>query len=132
MVTDPPYGVKEYEHDQIAKREKGQGGIWRIPPSFDGHERSPLPRFTALNAKERTILREFFGEWGPLVLRILRPGGHLFLASNAFLSQLVFGALADSGLEFRGEIIRSRQTLRGGDRPKNAEPEFPDVSSLPR
>src|SRR5579862_4338334 len=68
IVTDPPYGVKEYEHEQIAKRENGQGGIWRIPPSFDGHERSPLPRFTALNAKERATLRAFFTEWGHLAL----------------------------------------------------------------
>jgi len=132
IVTDPPYGVKEYEHAQIAKRESGQGGIWRIPPSFDGHERSPLPRFTALNSKERAVLHDFFAEWGQLALRALRPGGHLFLASNSFLSQLVFSALIESQLEFRGEIIRLVQTLRGGDRPKNAELEFPDVSSLPR
>jgi len=43
IVTDPPYGVKEYDHDQIEKRSNGIGGIWRIPPSFDGHTRSPLP-----------------------------------------------------------------------------------------
>lgn len=132
IVTDPPYGVKEYDSDQIAKRDSGQGGVWRIPPSFDGHERSPLPRFTALNAKERNTLREFFVTWGKLTLRSLRPGAHIFLASNAFLSQLVFGALTESGLEFRGEVLRLVQTLRGGDRPKNAEEEFPDVSSLPR
>jgi site-specific DNA-methyltransferase (adenine-specific) len=132
IVTDPPYGVKEYEHDQIEKRTNGKGGIWRIPPAFDGHERSPLPRFTALNPKERAVLSAFFVEWGRLVLRVLRPGGHVFLASNAFLSQLVFSALIESGLEFRGELIRLVQTLRGGDRPKNAEDEFPDVSSMPR
>jgi site-specific DNA-methyltransferase (adenine-specific) len=62
----------------------------------------------------------------------LRPGGHIFIASNAFLSQLVFSALIESGLEFRGELIRLVRTLRGGDRPKNAEQEFPGVSSLPR
>ena len=52
IVTDPPYGVKEYNFDQIEKRANGNGGIWRIPPSFDGSNRSPLPRFTALNNKE--------------------------------------------------------------------------------
>src|SRR5690242_2524252 len=57
LVTDPPYGVKEYEFDQIEKRANGSGGIWRIPPSFDGHTRSPLPRFTALDKKEREALR---------------------------------------------------------------------------
>jgi site-specific DNA-methyltransferase (adenine-specific) len=132
VVTDPPYGVKEYDFDQIAKRAWGRGGVWRIPPSFDGHTRSPLPRFTALNAKERASLRRFFFEWGRAASRALRPGGHVFLASNTFLSQLVFSALAEGGLEFRGEVIRLVRTLRGGDRPKNAEEEFPGVSSMPR
>ncbi len=36
IVTDPPYGVKEYDFDQLLKRANGNGGIWRIPPSFDG------------------------------------------------------------------------------------------------
>lgn len=132
IVTDPPYGVKEYNFDQIEKRANGNGGEWRIPPSFDGHTRAPLPRFTALNPKERESLVQFFIEWSKLVLRALRPGGHVFIASNAFLSQLVFSALVEGGLEFRDQIIRLVRTLRGGDRPKNAEDEFPDVCSLPR
>ncbi len=132
VVTDPPYGVKEYDFDQLEKKENGNGGIWRIPPSFDGHLRSPLPRFTALDRKERESVDRFFFEWGKQVLHALRPGGHVFLASNAFLSQLVFGSLVRSGLEFRGELIRIVRTLRGGDRPKNAEAEFPDVCSMPR
>lgn len=132
VVTDPPYGVKEYDFDQLEKRTNGKGGVWRIPPSFDGHDRAPLPRFTALNGRERQSLRGFFSEWARLAARVLRPGGHLFLASNAFLSQMVFAAVVEGGLEFRGEIIRRVRTLRGGDRPKNAEEDFPDVSSLPR
>jgi len=131
-VTDPPYGVKEYEHAEITKRNAGVGGIWRIPPSFDGCTRAPLPRFTALNAKERAVLVEFFREWSELMARVLRPGAHVFLASNAFLAQPVFQAIVAGGLEFRGEMIRLVQTLRGGDRPKNAEKEFPDVQSMPR
>ncbi len=132
IVTDPPYGVKEYEFDQIEKRSNGNGGIWRIPPSFDGSTRAPLPRFTALDRKERDSLQRFFVEWAKVVIHALRPGGHVFIASNAFLSQLVFSALVDGGLEFRGELIRLVRTLRGGDRPKNAEQEFPGVSSMPR
>lgn len=132
IVTDPPYGVKEYDFDQIEKRANGNGGIWRIPPSFDGHMRAPLPRFTALNQKERRQITQFFVEWAKVAVHALRPGGHIFFASNAFLSQLVFSALIEGGLEFRGELIRLVRTLRGGDRPKNAESEFPDVSSLPR
>jgi len=132
IVTDPPYGVKEYNFDQIEKRANGNGGIWRIPPSFDGSNRAPLPRFTALSAKEREALYRFFWEWGKLATRVLRPGGHIFIASNAFLSQVVFSALVAGGLEFRGELIRLVRTFRGGDRPKNAEDEFPEVCSLPR
>ena len=132
IVTDPPYGVKEYDFDQIEKRTNGKGGIWRIPPSFDGHVRAPLPRFTALNTKDRQVLRRFFLEWSKLAKRVLRPGGHLFIASNAFLSQFVFSAIVEGGLEFRGEVIRLVRTLRGGDRPKNAEKQFPAVSSLAR
>ncbi len=132
IVTDPPYGVKEYEAEQIEKRANGKGGIWRIPPSFDGHMRSPLPRFTALNGKEREALKDFFHRWAKLAVHALRPGGHIFIASNAFVSQMVFASLVQGGLEFRGEIIRLVQTLRGGDRPKNAEDEFPGVSSMPR
>jgi len=132
IVTDPPYGVKEYYKDQLEKRDSGRGGIWRIPPAFDGNTRSPLPRFTALNASERQILKQFFFEWGKLVIRVLRPGAHIFIASNAFLSQLIFSSLEKSGLAFRGELIRIVRTLRGGDRPKNAEEEFSGVSSMAR
>lgn len=132
IVCDPPYGVKEYEIDQIEKRSIGVGGIWRIPPSFDGHTRAALPRFTALNLKEREILRDFFVQWARTTTRALRPGAHVFIASNSFLSQLVFSALVEGGLEFRGELIRLVRTLRGGDRPKNAEDEFPNVSSMAR
>jgi len=45
---------------------------------------------------------------------------------------MVYGAVAEGGLEFRGQVIRLVRTLRGGDRPKNAEVEFEQVSSLPR
>ena len=132
VVSDPPYGVKEFESDQLEKRANGKGGIWRIPPSFDGSDRSPLPRFTALSRKELRTIRAFFVAWSELVVHALRPGGHVFIASNTYLSQLVFSALVEGGLEFRGEIIRLVRTLRGGDRPKNAEKEFPFVSTLPR
>ena len=132
IVTDPPYGVKEYETSQLEKRSGGNGGVWRIPPKFDGNIRAPVPRFTALNDVERKAIRQFFLKWGRMTFRALRPGGHVFLAANTFLSQLVFAAVADGGLEYRGMIIREVRTLRGGDRPKNAEAEFPNVCSLPR
>lgn len=132
IVTDPPYGIKEYDLDQLEKRANGRGGIWRIPPSFDGHTRAPLPRFTALNGTERKRLGQFFCDWGRLAVGALRPGAHVFIATNAFIAQLLYTALVESGLEFRGEVIRLVRTLRGGDRPKNAEKEFSEVTSLPR
>ena len=132
IVTDPPYGLTEYDADQLLKRQNGRGGIWRLPPSFDGAKRAPLPRFTALNEKERKRLSEFFLKWSRLVVNALRPGGHVFIATNSFMSQLLYSALVAGGLEFRGELIRLVKTLRGGDRPKNAEQEFPKVSSLPK
>lgn len=132
VVTDPPYGVVEFEDDQLNKMKKGKGGIWRIPPSFDGNKRAPLPRFTALKPHELTKVTDFFTEFGLLLGQKLKPGAHVFVASNSFLSQIVFAAIGNGNLEFRGEIIRMVRTLRGGDRPKNFEKEFPDVCSLPR
>ena len=30
IVTDPPYGLKEYTEIEKAKLRKGSGGVWRI------------------------------------------------------------------------------------------------------
>lgn len=133
IVTDPPYGLKEYTPVEKAKLRNGnKGGVWRIPPSFDGHERSPLPRFTVLSDEERTHLQQFFFEFAQKALRVLVPGAHVFIATNPLLSHLVYVAFIDAGFEKRGEIIRLVQTLRGGDRPKNAHEDFPDVTVMPR
>lgn len=132
MVLDPPYGFEEYEVQQLKQMMSGGPGIWRIPPSFDGCRRSPLPRFTALDEKQRVTLRTYFRDFAQLALPALKPGAHVLMAGNAFLSQLVFGACVEGGLEFRTEVIRLVQTLRGGDKPKLGEKEFPEVASLPR
>jgi DNA modification methylase len=132
IVTDPPYGLKEYTHAEKEKLRKGRGGVWRIPPSFDGCTRSPLPRFTVLSDEDRANLRQFFSEFGRRAFRILVPGGHLLIATNPLLSHLVYLPLMEERFEKRGEIIRLVQTLRGGDRPKNAHEEFPDVTVMPR
>jgi DNA modification methylase len=132
VVTDPPYGLHEYTPEQQAKLRNGKGGVWRIPPSFDGHARSPLPRFTTLTSQQLESVRSFFFVWARLLLPKLVPGAHIVLASNPLVSYLVSGALADAGLERRGEVIRLTMTMRGGDRPKAAHNEFPDVSVMPR
>jgi site-specific DNA-methyltransferase (adenine-specific) len=132
IVTDPPYGLIEYDDKNHKKLRAGRGGVWRIPPSFDGAKRKPLPRFTVLSADEITALHSFFGAVAFGVLRALVPGGHVFIASNPLLSTMTFHALQEAGFEKRGEIIRLVQTLRGGDKPKGAEKEFCDVSVMPR
>ncbi len=132
IVTDPPYGLKEYTPAEKDKLRRGRGGVWRIPPSFDGCTRSPVPRFTVLSDEERSQLRSFFAEFAGRALRVLVPGAHLFIATNPLLSHLVYLPLMESGFEKRGEIIRLVQTLRGGDRPKNAHEEFSEVTVMPR
>lgn len=132
IVTDPPYGLKEYTPKETEKLRNGQGGVWRIPPSFDGCERNPLPRFTVLTDEDRKALHNFFLRFARLAVQVLAPGGHLFIATNPLLSHVVYLPLIEAGLEKRGEIIRLVQTLRGGDRPKNAHGEFPDVTVMPR
>ena len=74
----------------------------------------------------------FFFYWARLLLRKTVPGAHVVVASNPLVSYIVAGSLSDAGLERRGEIIRLTMTLRGGDRPKAAHEEFPDISVMPR
>lgn len=132
VVTDPPYGLVEYSAKEQEKLRAGRGGVWRIPPSFDGHQRSPLPRFTTLRQDDLDALVVFFEKWARLLMPVLVPGAHVVVATNPLLSHLLSSALAAGGFERRGEIIRLVMTMRGGDRPKNAHLEFPDVSVMPR
>ena len=132
VVTDPPYGLHEYTPQQQLKMRQGMGGVWRIPPSFDGHARSPLPRFTVLSDQQRDQLGRFFTLWGRLLLPKLVPGANVVVASNPLLVHIVAGALEEAGMECRGSITRLVMTMRGGDRPKAAHEEFSDVSVMPR
>jgi DNA modification methylase len=132
VVTDPPYGLQEYSEEQQEKLRKGKGGVWRIPPSFDGVRRSPLPRFTVLTQTDLKALEDFFYLWARALAPSLVPGANVVVASNPLLSHIVSGALARAGLERRGELIRLVMTMRGGDRPKDAHEEFTDVSVMPR
>ena len=132
IVTDPPYGLVEYTENEQRKLRNGKGGVWRIPPSFDGHQRSPVPRFTTLSAADLHYMSEFFQRFGNEAIRVLVPGAHVFVASNPLVSHIVATALATSGLESRGTVNRLVMTMRGGDRPKNAHEEFSDVTVMPR
>lgn len=132
VVTDPPYGLVEYTKEQQAKLRAGKGGVWRIPPAFDGHKRAPLPRFTTLTRSDLEAIERFFSTWAVSLRRVLTPGAHVMLACNPLISPYVSAALTSSGLERRGEIARLVMTMRGGDRPKNAHTEFDDVTVMPR
>ncbi len=132
VVTDPPYGLVEYTELEQDKLRKGRGGVWRIPPSFDGNKRSPLPRFTVLSRDDINDLERFFFSWARLLFPIVVPGAHILIASNPLLSFVVANAVTRAGFERRGEIIRLTMTMRGGDRPKAAHTEFSEVSVMPR
>jgi len=127
ICTDPPYGMVEFSEKEIGKLRAGRGGIWRLPPMINGSKRDPLPRFTVLGNKEKQALEDFFLLWGTHIKRILVPGAHVAIAGNSYLQTHVQKALLQAGFEIRGAIIRVYQSFRGGDRPKNAEKEFPGV-----
>lgn len=134
VVTDPPYGVIEFETANVEKMRDGVGGVWRIPPEMDGSKRKPLPRFTVLTDDNKEMLRNFFRTFGEAVNRVLRPGGHVFVATTQLLMHEVSKQLDEAGLERRDVLFRESKTLRGGDRPKGAHdhPEYKMVSSMPR
>ncbi len=132
VVTDPPYGLVEYSDKELTKLKNGRGGVWRLPPAFDGSKRMPLPRFTTLKEADQKSLRDFSFRLASLLRCVLVPGGHVFIATNPLISHLVYESFLKNGLEKRGEIIRTVYTLRGGDRPKNAHDEFADVTVMPR
>ncbi|MDR0648548.1 MAG: site-specific DNA-methyltransferase [Synergistaceae bacterium] len=100
VVTDPPYGLFEYSDEQQKKLRQRQGGVWRIPPSFDGHERSPLPRFTTLAQEQRYELRDFLRE----VVRAVLPLGtgvvlDTFAGSGSTLAAAEHVGYASVGVE---------------------------------
>lgn len=132
VVTDPPYGLLEYTDKELAKMKRGRGGVWRIPPAFDGAKRRPLPRFTVLSSGDKIALRRFFVDLAVALYPVLVPGAHVFIATNPLVAHLVYSPFIERGFEPRGEIIRIVHRLRGGDRPKNAHLEFPNVSVMPK
>ena len=132
VVTDPPYGLLEYSEKELDKLRNGKGGVWRLPPSFDGCLRNPLPRFTILRSQDKARMKDFFADLAKKLIQVLVPGAHIFIATNPLVSQLVYDPFIEAGFEKRGEIIRVVSTLRGGDRPKNAHHEFNEVTVIPK
>ena len=132
VCTDPPYGLLEFSPKELAKLRGQGGGVWRLPPRIGGHERDPLPRFTILTAQQRQQLYNYMRDWGRVLYPTLVPGAHVCIAGHPMLQYLVQGGMAESGFEVRPAILRLYRGFRGGDRPKNAEAEFPAVCVTPK
>ena len=132
VCTDPPYGILEFPEKELAKLRAGRGGVWRLPPKVGGSHRDPLPRFTVLNDEQKQHLRDYFRDWGKLLLPGLVPGAHVCVAGHPILQHQVQGAMTEAGYEVRPAIMRLYYSFRGGNRPKNAEAEFPDVCVSPK
>ena len=132
VCTDPPFGIVEFLPHEIDKMRRGKGGVWRLPPTIGGSKRAPLPRFTTLSKKDLAHVYSYFKAFGEYLMPVLVPGAHIFLAGNPMLQHLVQRAMADAGFEVRGAVIRLYRGFRGGDRPKLAEKEFPEVCVTPR
>ena len=132
VCTDPPYGLVEFTADEVAKLRSGKGGVWRLPPKWDGCERRPLPRFSILTQEQKQEIQTYFVRWAHVLLPKLRPGGHVLIAGNTVLQMYVQNAMVAGGFENRGTILRLYHGFRGGDRPKNAEREFPEICVTPR
>ena len=132
VCTDPPYGILEFTEKELAKLRAGRGGVWRLPPKVGGSHRDPLPRFTVLTDGQKQHLRDYFRDWGKLLLGALVPGAHVCVASHPILQHYVQGAMTEAGFEVRPAIMRLYYSFRGGDRPKNAEAEFPEVCVSPK
>lgn len=132
VCTDPPYGILEFTEKELTKLRAGRGGVWRLPPKVGGSHRDPLPRFTILTQEQKQHLGGYFRDWGKLLLHVLVPGAHVCVAGHPILQHHVQGAMVEAGFEVRPAIMRLYFSFRGGDRPKNAESEFPEVCVSPK
>jgi len=127
VVTDPPYGMIEYDVKNHAKLRKGRAecGVFHRALTARSENRYLVYRADKGGDSQSPRVLQLSGLRTTESSRAGRPRFYCF-ESPAFHDN--FHALIESGFEKRGEIIRLVQTLRGGDRPKGAEEEFPDVT----
>jgi site-specific DNA-methyltransferase (adenine-specific) len=85
-----------------------------------------------LTGAQKKELRQFFHRWGEALWPALVPGAHVCVAGHPILQHLVQNEMAEAGYEVRTAIVRLYFGFRGGDRPKNAEREFPEVCVTPK
>lgn len=130
ICTDPPFAGSEFDPEHLNSLREGSRGIWRVPTT--GKFKNPLPKSYALGPRAREKTSLYYDQLGAALLLPLRPGGHALVAALPALQHLVASRLEAQGFEVRGTLVRLLSSFRGGDRPKGAESEFPDVSVVPR
>jgi len=89
IVTDPPYGLREYTTEEKRKLRNKKGGVCGcLRPSMVASQSSaPFHGSDRIGPTAATnVLHVLAGK----ALRILVPGGHLFIASSPLLSHLVY------------------------------------------
>ncbi|MBN2321065.1 MAG: site-specific DNA-methyltransferase [Acidobacteria bacterium] len=131
VVTDPPYGLREYTPEELDRKKNGNG-IWRIPNGRDGAKRKASPRFTILTQQDQARLKAFVLQVSSELFRVIKPGGHIIWASHPILSHIVVQGFCETGFENRGAIIRLYTTLRGGERPKNISSNHDESCVIPK
>ncbi|SRR6266568_7626200 len=132
VCTDPPYGILEFTEKEIAKLRAGRGGVWRLPPKVGGSHRDPLPRFTVLSNEQKHHLRNYFRDWGALLLRVLVPGGHVCVAGHPILQHHVQGAMAEAGFEVRPAIMGCTTAFAAGTGPRMPRRNFQKCVLVPK
>ena len=125
VCTDPPYGILEFTEKELAKLRAGRGGVWRLPPKVGGSHRDPLPRFTVLSDEQKQHLRDYFRDWGRLLLRALVPGGHVCVAGHPILQHHVQGAMTEAGFEVRPPSCAYTSAFAAVTGPKTPKPNSP-------
>ena len=130
VCTDPPFAGTEFDPEHLGSLRGAAPGIWRTPTT--GKFKNPLPKSYALGPRARLHAASYYDRLGAALLPALRPGAHALLATLPALQHLVTTRLEAQGFEVRGTLVRLLTSFRGGDRPKGAEAEFPDVSVVPR
>ncbi|MBI2688760.1 MAG: hypothetical protein HYX27_20860 [Acidobacteria bacterium] len=71
VVTDPPYGLREYEDKDYKKLRSGRGGVWRIPPILCSPTRGVERNCTASVSKLQRFMRQIVRAALPLGIGIV-------------------------------------------------------------
>ena len=111
------------------KLQTGGGGVWRLPQSGMVANGAPATVHDSVAGTEgRDYV--FFRRWAVVLCRNCARGS--CCDGWKLVLQMYVQTRWLEGFENRGTILRLYHGFRGGDRPKNAEREFPDVCVTPR